>query len=358
MEATKGKLEKFRERTIDVGKFLLRSSARIALKGVTLNTLDLPVFEGVAAEEADKIFDHYVGDLLASHANTQSKMQLFRSALSELPLLLAEEKSEQAEQKPLILIVDELDRCRPTFSLQLLERVKHFFSVPNVHFVLGTNLEQLANSIAAAYGPNVNGREYLQKFIHLTINLQDVFDRQMQTTASVFLDRIRNAVALEGKDKEVVHDCIEELRRISEKKNLGLRTIEQLFSHIVRAIVSTPPNNFKNAVFLTGLAVLKVLEPALFRKAKSGSLRFSEVVGVLGLQDSGTSVQYAANSGSSYKRDWAQKFWRFSVDPDCPPEINREMQTLVVRNNFWSRESLVPYVANEQIDRFQSVEKR
>lgn len=120
MEATKGKLEKFRERTIDVGKFLLRSSARIALKGVTLNTLDLPDFEGVAAEEADKIFDHYVGDLLASHANTQSKMQLFRSALSELPLLLAEEKSEQAEQKPLILIVDELDRCRPTFSLQLL----------------------------------------------------------------------------------------------------------------------------------------------------------------------------------------------------------------------------------------------
>lgn len=234
--------------------------------------------------------------------------------------------------------------------------MKHFFSVPNVHFALGTNLDQLANSIAAAYGPNVNGREYLQKFIHLTINLQDVFDRQMQTTASVFLDRIRNAVALEGQDNEQLKGCIDELSRISEQKNLSLRAIEQIFSHIVRVIVSTPPNTFKNSALLTGLAVLKILEPALFRKAKSGSLTFSEVVGVLGLQDSGTSVQYAANSGSSYKR--AQKFWRFSIDPDCPPEINREMGTLVVRNNFWSRESLVPYVANEQIDRFQSVEKR
>lgn len=358
MEATKGKLEKFRERTIDVGKFLLRSSARIALKGVTLNTLDLPDFEGVAAEEADKIFDHYVGDLLASHANTQSKMQLFRSALSELPLLLAEEKSEHAEQKPLILIVDELDRCRPTFSLQLLERVKHFFSVPNVHFVLGTNLEQLANSIAAAYGPNVNGREYLQKFIHLTINLQDVFDRQMQTTASVFLDRLCNAVALEGKDKEVLHDCIEELRRISEKKNLGLRTIEQLFSHIVRAIVSTPPNNFKNAVFLTGLAVLKVLEPALFRKAKSGSLRFSEIVDILGLEVSVDPVQGEASLVSPYKRNWIEKLWRLAIDPDCPPEIIQEMGPMFVGYSLWGREHLVPFVANELIDRFQPVVKQ
>ena len=236
--------------------------------------------------------------------------------------------------------------------------MKHFFSVPNVHFALGTNLDQLANSIAAAYGPNVNGREYLQKFIHLTINLQDVFDRQTQTTASVFLDRIRNAVALEGQDRDVLESCIEELRRISDHHNLSLRTIEQVFSHVVRAIVSTPLDAFKNSALLSGLAVLKVLEPVLFRKAKNGSLTFSEVVGVLGLQDLGTSVQNEASSAFSYKRNWVQKFWRYSADPDCPPEINREMGTLVVRYNFWSRESLLPYVANEQIDRFQSVEKR
>ena len=46
-----------------------------------------------------------------------------------------------------IIVIDELDRCRPDYALEVLEVIKQFFSVDNVHFVLGVNLEVLENMV-------------------------------------------------------------------------------------------------------------------------------------------------------------------------------------------------------------------
>ena len=56
------------------------------------------------------------------------------------------------EPKPVVVIIDELDRCRPNFSVLLLERIKHFFDVPNLVFILAINREQIEASIKGLYG--------------------------------------------------------------------------------------------------------------------------------------------------------------------------------------------------------------
>jgi len=66
---------------------------------------------------------------------------------------------------PIIIIIDELDRCRPTYAVKLLEEVKHLFDVPGLVFILGINGNQLANSISYAYGPQFDGTSYLHRFI-------------------------------------------------------------------------------------------------------------------------------------------------------------------------------------------------
>lgn len=43
------------------------------------------------------------------------------------------------EKWQLIFIIDELDRCRPDFSLRLLERIKHFFDIKWLYFILWIN---------------------------------------------------------------------------------------------------------------------------------------------------------------------------------------------------------------------------
>lgn len=65
--------------------------------------------------------------------------------------------------KKLLIYIDELDRCRPTFAIETLEAVKHFFDLENVIFVFSLDLKQLQHSIATIYG-NIDSIGYLQRF--------------------------------------------------------------------------------------------------------------------------------------------------------------------------------------------------
>ncbi len=81
------------------------------------------------------------------------------------------------KNKPLIFIVDELDRCRPTFAIEVLERIKHLFNIPNLIFVLGMNKTELKKSIKHVYG-DIVADEYLRRFydIDLTLSAPKSFD--------------------------------------------------------------------------------------------------------------------------------------------------------------------------------------
>jgi len=67
---------------------------------------------------------------------------------------------------PIVIFIDELDRCRPTYAVKLLEEIKHMFDVPGLVFVFGMNGEQLGHSLSGAYGANFDGAGYLRRFIN------------------------------------------------------------------------------------------------------------------------------------------------------------------------------------------------
>ena len=49
--------------------------------------------------------------------------------------------------KPLIFIIDELDRCSPSYAVEVLEKVKHLFNIPNIVFCIAVDKEQLLSLI-------------------------------------------------------------------------------------------------------------------------------------------------------------------------------------------------------------------
>ncbi len=77
----------------------------------------------------------------------------------------------QGKSLPVFIIIDELDRCRPSYAIKLLEELKHLFSVPGVVFVLGVNSTQLSRAIAGVYGSQFSGSSYLERFIDRSISL-------------------------------------------------------------------------------------------------------------------------------------------------------------------------------------------
>ena len=84
-----------------------------------------------------------------------------------------EGSGESTKDAPLTIVIDELDRCKPTFALNLIERIKHFYEVEGVCFLMVTNLDQIKSAICSAYGADTKAHTYLEKFYQLRISLPE-----------------------------------------------------------------------------------------------------------------------------------------------------------------------------------------
>lgn len=133
----------------------------------------ITLFTGTDFEKAD---DKVAGAFarLNDYKATQSAIINFKKGMEILIKEITETKSQKL---PLFIIVDELDRCRPNFSIELLENIKHLFGVDGVYFVVATDTNQLGHSVQAIYGSNFNGRRYLQRFFDQEFTLPDPENR-------------------------------------------------------------------------------------------------------------------------------------------------------------------------------------
>lgn len=106
---------------------------------------------------------------LAEFEEGQQAIADLKASLRELiDALENEDKSA-----PILIILDELDRCRPTYAIKLLEEIKHLFDVSGLVFIFGMHGEQLAHSIQAEYGPSFDGPAYLRRFIQRRYSLAE-----------------------------------------------------------------------------------------------------------------------------------------------------------------------------------------
>jgi KaiC/GvpD/RAD55 family RecA-like ATPase len=80
----------------------------------------------------------------------------------------------RGDKKRLIFIIDELDRCKPTFAIDLLEVIKHYFNRDDVTFIIATNMRELSHTVQKYYGYNFDGYAYLNKFVDYAISLKKV----------------------------------------------------------------------------------------------------------------------------------------------------------------------------------------
>lgn len=132
-------------------------------KTVEQTLQDIKENTGGFGENAGELLEgklrEHLTELVEEYNNSKNQLGYFRAQLEKLVANLDE---------PLVFIVDELDRCKPEFSIKLIERIKHFFDIPNIVFVLSTNKSQLEESINSFYGFK-STNSYLEKFIDLNI---------------------------------------------------------------------------------------------------------------------------------------------------------------------------------------------
>ncbi|WP_417212695.1 KAP family NTPase [Acinetobacter venetianus] len=74
---------------------------------------------------------------------------------------------------PAFIFIDELDRCRPSYAVEMLEVIKHFFELENIVFVVATDTEQLQHAVKAVYGEGFDAQTYLGRFFRRRYSLSE-----------------------------------------------------------------------------------------------------------------------------------------------------------------------------------------
>ncbi|PJG41898.1 P-loop ATPase [Acinetobacter tandoii] len=173
---TKRKVKKLIDLSASVGTALLPSLPKVALT-LGLHLVGAGFLGGIfqngyenAQNEIDKLSDETsdrikesIQEKIAGHEAEKKTLEEFKKHLAQ---------TVENLDKPLVFIIDELDRCRPDFAIRLIERIKHFFDIPKIVFVLVMNKPQLLQSIKTYYGydPVLSG-DYLEKFVDFTVHL-------------------------------------------------------------------------------------------------------------------------------------------------------------------------------------------
>lgn len=114
----------------------------------------------IAGDSAEKFVEH----LINSNKDSLQSVANFKSSLKNL--ITSARSTDRVD--PVYIFIDELDRCRPTYAIELLERVKHFFDIEECKFIIATDTAQLSHSIKAVYGQDFSSIEYLKRFFDLT----------------------------------------------------------------------------------------------------------------------------------------------------------------------------------------------
>ena len=140
-----------------------------------LGNIALPILTSRLTGVAFKARDLKPENLLSDYRKQRETNDRVSQRLAQLAAEVRETTGH-----PLVFIIDELDRCRPTFAIELLERVKHIFDVPNIVFVFGINRSELTKSLRSVYG-EIDAGEYLRRFFDMEFVLPDADPGQFCT---------------------------------------------------------------------------------------------------------------------------------------------------------------------------------
>lgn len=147
------------------------------LRGIVTKLLGNHVSEEIAQRTGDilengiDVFLEKNGSLIGNELIENSNKKVFFT--NEFKDILTEVVSKILTKtgKPLVLFIDELDRCRPTYAIEVLERIKHLFEVYGLKIVIACDIVQLSESVKSIYGSNFNALGYLQRFFD---NIRDL----------------------------------------------------------------------------------------------------------------------------------------------------------------------------------------
>ena len=180
----------------------------------------MEMYKGAAESTSEELFNNSIDLILKDHEDAAKNIKDLQNILCKL-----------TEKKPLVIFIDELDRCRPDFAIKLFEKMKHVFEIKNLKFVLLANRAQLLASIKNIYGQDVEAVKYLDKFLGYSFKVSPFYITTNKSDALATMALFQSIVAEDSDLKDTFIDVednfktlIETLFRIHNTSLRGAKT--------------------------------------------------------------------------------------------------------------------------------------
>lgn len=266
----------------EICKSLIKNALVRGVKHATSGIIDIPaigediegVIEGTVSDSAKEIVNS------ASAGVEKLLIERFSEASKDTDIIEAFTKNlqsaiESTGKKRLIFIIDELDRCQPSFSVEVLEKIKHFFNCEKVLFILSYNKEQLNQSIKHVYGVS-NPNIYLQRFIDLESDVSTKMNTtENEQSLNEYIYYLINAHSFEQNWKDPIEKILLNSFKILDQ-NYSLRSAERICTKVASYCLIRAEGEFvydKHTIVF--LCMLSVCEPLVFKSIQKRSIFIS-----------------------------------------------------------------------------------
>ncbi|SJZ99686.1 KAP family P-loop NTPase fold protein [Selenihalanaerobacter shriftii] len=267
----KTKLEKFQTVSKEVVKGFIPAIVKLGTSGI----LDLEKvnfgddIENVISTYSEKI----ASEQIKNYKQTKNAMAKFREVLTGFV-----EEQYKKSGKPIILFVDELDRCRPNFAIQLLEKLKHLFYIDGLIFILAVDKNQLSKSIKVIYGNEMDTEGYLARFIDFEYILPNPENNDF---VAHLINKYDIKEILNKKNNNNVDFYIELTKSLITAFDFSLRVQEKLFSRLFLILCSIESYNSLRFELLLFLMILRYFDYKLYIKFREGNINYEEMKSIL-----------------------------------------------------------------------------
>lgn len=325
------KIRGFMEKAKDIGLALVKQSPKIVSK-VIKNKTGIDSDNIISDDELTKIISEKIDD----YSKNKKSVDKFRRELEKIAL-----KEFEQNTKPMIIFVDELDRCRPDYAISLLERIKHFFNVQNIIFILGIDKEALSNSIKVIYGEQTNTNSYLTKFIDLEYKIKE---SKVEEYAIYLLEKYEFNKIYEKREFSYEVDEDEEIYEEFKKIfidivigfKLSLRDIEKFIFEIFM-ILKVNNDYVVSPKLLLIVCAIKRINKSLYEQLKLGGIKYKTLISDMGQHKENIKNWLESEDGIVYK---SCLIWLLS-DTE---ELNIEKGDSIVNDQYNSiEETIVSY---------------
>ena len=248
---------------------------------IRLATAGILDVSSLTEKEIGQFLASYAKERLTSYQEARKSVQNFRTVLQDMAGTLATAN----QSRPLVVVIDELDRCRPSYAVELLEVAKHLFSVDHIVFVLAINRSELAHSIRSLYGSNFDGDGYLRRFFDIDLQLPDP-EREK------FINALLEAIHIDQyikrtQDRQVqwvADDAFNLLRVFLSKSDLSLRMIAQAIRRLGLMLASLRSDRPSFVIMIVVVLILRMSDSNLLYQFVRGEASDEDIADALSNQ--------------------------------------------------------------------------